>query len=299
MSPQVDAIAAKLLTDRKGLVMRDLSRVVPGLVGVAVVALVAPAPLSAQAQTPPPGAAVAFTHWAKGGELRGGRLTLRGVGRRVTWADTRGGSGTVSIRRLQRLLFEPGQQATGILHMAGSRAGHEPTFMLSGPRSNPARRTVRYRAKPLNNKPLRGQGARAAGILRSRKFGAASLTIVRQDNPSCTTAVENGTGHNLTLVSASTAPDNQWFGPPPASIPAADEGGWSTANTSGTTIGCSNAVVYQINDPVHPSVQVTFQQSAVDASGSNTCVSSDPAYECNAQRLEPGVAQWSLVPAQP
>jgi hypothetical protein len=271
---------------------------VVGLVAVFTAALVALAPMSAPAE---PGGERVFTHSAKGGELRGGRLILRGVGRRVTWISNRGRSGTVSVRRLHRMAFGHRQPATGTLHVAGNRGGDELTFRLSKPRYHPARRTVSYRAKPLNHKPLPSQAARVAGILRGRKFGAASLTIVPapQAGLSCTTAVVNQTGHSLMLVSASTGSDNEWFGPPPASIPAGDDGGWSTANPNPSSIGCTNTVVYRTDSssPAQPSVQFTFGQSAGTNTGSNTCTSSDPAYECVAVTNEPGAAEWTLAPS--
>jgi hypothetical protein len=261
---------------------------VAGLVGAFTAALVAVAPMSAPAE---PGGERVFTQSAKGGELRGGRLILRGVSGRVTWISNRGGAGTVSVRRLHRMAFGQGQPATGTLHVAGNRGGDELTFRLSKPRYNRARHTVSYRAKPLDNKRLLGGGG--------RKFGAASLTIVPapQAGLSCTTAVVNQTGHTLTLVSASTGPDNAWFGPPPASIPAGGEGGWSTANTSPSLSGCTNTVVYQADsNPVQP-VQFTFAQSAATSTGSNSCSSSDPAYECVAVTNEPGAAEWRLAPS--
>jgi hypothetical protein len=271
---------------------------VVALVGVLTAALVALAPMSAPAE--PVGERV-FTHSAKGGELRGGRLILRGVAGRVTWITNRGGSGTVSVRRLHAMAFGHGQPATGTLHVAGNRGGDELTFRLSKPRYNPARHTVSYRAKPLDDKRLPGGGARAGEILRGRKFGATSLTIVPapQAGLSCTTAVVNQTGHTLMLVSASTGSTNEWFGPPPASIPAEDDGGWSTANPNPSSIGCTNTVVYRSDssNPAQPPVQFTFEQSAGTNTGSNTCTSSDPAYECVAVTNEPGAAEWRLAPS--
>jgi hypothetical protein len=268
---------------------------VVGLVGVFTAALVALAPMSASAA---PGGARVFTQSGKGGELRGGRVILRGVSRRVTWISDRGGSGTVSVRRLHRMAFAHGQPATGTLHVAGNRGGDELTFRLGKPRYNPARHTVSYRAKPLSHKPLPG---RAGGHRRGRTFGAALLTIVPapQAGLSCTTAVVNQTGHTLTLVSASTGSNNEWFGPPPASIPAGGDAGWSTANPSSSSIGCTNTVVYRTDssNPAQPSVQFTFGQSAGTDTGSNTCTPSAPAYECVAVTNEPGAAEWRLAPS--
>ena len=51
--------------------------------GCAVAAGSSAAPASAQV---PPAGHTVFVHSALSGKLDGGRLTLRGVGRRVTWA---------------------------------------------------------------------------------------------------------------------------------------------------------------------------------------------------------------------
>ena len=270
---------------------------VVGLVGVFTAALVALAPTSAPAA--PSGARV-FTQSGKGGELRGGRVILRGVSRRVTWISDRGASGTVSVRRLHRIAFAQGQPATGTLHVAGNHGGDELTFRLGKPRYIPARHTVSYRAKPLSNKRL-PRGSARGGIRRGRTFGAALLTIVPapQAGLSCTTAVVNQTGHSLVLVSASTGSNNEWFGPPPASIPAGESGGWSTANPNPSSIGCTNTVVYRTDssNPAQPSVQFTFGQSAGTDTGSNTCTPSAPAYKCVAVTNEPGAADWTLAPS--
>ena len=118
-----------------------------------------------------------FVHSALSGELGGGRLTLRGVGRRVTWAHNSGRSGVMPIKRLHRLLFSPGTSpATGTLHVAGHRGGDELTFKLTRPRRNLARRTVSYKVKRLGGGRLPRRAAQAAGG--ARRFGPASLSIV-------------------------------------------------------------------------------------------------------------------------
>jgi hypothetical protein len=147
---------------------------VAGLVAV-LVGWLAAAPASAQA---PPADGTVFVHSAKSGKLAGGRLTLQGVGRRVTWAHHSDRSGVIAVRRLHRMLFSPRTPAaTGTLHVAGHRGGDELTFKLSKPRYNRARRTVSYKAKPLNHKPLPSRAAAQAAAA-ARQFGAASLSIV-------------------------------------------------------------------------------------------------------------------------
>jgi hypothetical protein len=144
------------------------------VVVVVAAGLLAAAPAIARV---PSGGATVFVHSAKSGELGGGRLTLHGVGRRVTWAHHSGRSGVLRVGRLHRMLFAPAKSAvTGALHVAGHRGGDELTFKLSRPRYSAAHRTVSYRAEPLNNKPLPRAGARAAGA--AGRFGAASLSMV-------------------------------------------------------------------------------------------------------------------------
>jgi hypothetical protein len=185
-----------------GSVQRNWWRVaavvwVAGLVAV-LVGLLAAAPASAQA---PHGDGIVFVHSAKSGKLDGGRLTLQGVGRRVTWAHNSGRSGVIAVRRLHRRLFSAkNATATGTLHVGGHRGGDELTFKLSKPRYNRARRTVSYRAKPLNNKPLPSRAAaQAAGA--ARRFGAASLSMVGAPQGSVTV-------QQITYGCANTDPSN-------------------------------------------------------------------------------------------
>src|ERR1700742_2585726 len=97
---------------------------------------------------------------------RGGRhrLMLRGVSSRARYTTNKGRTGTMSLKRLHRLVFRRGTPPTGMLHLAG----HELSFTLTKPRYNAARRTASYHATPLG-KPLSGNAARAA-----RRFGPAS-----------------------------------------------------------------------------------------------------------------------------
>ncbi len=142
--------------------------------GCAVAAGTAAAPASAKA---PPAGHTVFVHSALSGKLGGGRLTLRGVGRRVTWAHESGRSGALLVERMHRLLFTSGRpSATGTLHVAGHRGGDELTVKLTRPRYNASRGTVSYQVKQNNRGRLPGRAARAAGA--DQQFGAASLSIV-------------------------------------------------------------------------------------------------------------------------
>ncbi len=147
---------------------------------VAAVALLALAPATASAELRD---ARVYVHSAESGELGGGRLTLRGVGRRVTWAAHPGRFGVIGVRRLHRRLFSSGTPApVGTLHVAGHRGGEELVLRLSRPRSNVSRGTVSYRVKRLNKGRLPRRAARAAGA--ARRFGSASLTIQGAPPPS-------------------------------------------------------------------------------------------------------------------
>jgi hypothetical protein len=204
------------------------------LAGLALAAacLVALMPATAAAT---PGGARTFEHSAKSGELKDGRLTLRGVGRKVTWATNDGsGSGSVRIRRLHRVLFHPLlPPLTGTLHITGHRGGDEPTFSLSRPRYNASRQTVSYRAKRLR---ARSGSARAAGIATPRRFGASSLSMVADDDDkSCMTFLDNNTGHPLILVRVDSPNGQTWQTSP------------GTPNS--TIIQPGNSAIYEADGP--------------------------------------------------
>ena len=115
--------------------------------GCAVAGGTAAAPASAKA---PPAGHTVFVHSALSGELGGGRLTLRGVGRRVTWAHESGRSGVMAIKRLHRLLFTSGSPVRDRHAARGGPARRRRlTFKLTRPRRNLARGTVSYKVKLL------------------------------------------------------------------------------------------------------------------------------------------------------
>jgi hypothetical protein len=101
---------------------------------VAVAALVVLAPGRAEAGS-------MYVHSASSGELAGGRLTLHGVGRNVTWTTTGGRAGVARITRAHKRLFSPKTPATGTLHVAGQRGGEELAFRLSKPQRSSAGHT--------------------------------------------------------------------------------------------------------------------------------------------------------------
>jgi hypothetical protein len=116
-------------------------------------------------------------HSAKSGELRDGRLILRGVSGRVTYLHASGRTATAKLKRVHKGVFLPGRPATAVLHVAGHRGGDEPSFRLSRPRYNAARRTVSFKARRLDSKRLPAAAAGTAGIARTRSlFGTSSQT---------------------------------------------------------------------------------------------------------------------------
>jgi hypothetical protein len=198
--------------------------------------------------------ATLVTQSAKGGVLKGGRLTLRGVSGRVTYVLNTGRRGTLSVRRLHRRLLLPGLPATGTLHVAGYRGGDEPSFRLSKPRRNAARHTVSYRAKRLDHKPLPKRAGRAAGFRPPRRFGAASLSIVPHprltggDNGGndCEAAVYVDRGEPFALAAQSWSdwPTDDW-NPDPSALQTEFYGSGSWESDGGLWRGCSNTVNFQ------------------------------------------------------
>jgi hypothetical protein len=262
---------------------------VAGLVAVLVGWLLAAAPASAAT-------AKMFTQSAKGGELKGGRLTLRGVSNRVTYVLNTGRRGTVSVRRLHRRHFLPGLPATGTLHVAGHRGGDEPSFRLSKPRRNAARDTVSYKAKRLDNKPLPKRAAQAAGLRAPRRFGAASLSIVPHprltgSGNDCLAGVYNSIRNPgpLNLVSSSNWSTDTWVHQPGGmgaggSLPVESHGGFDR--------GCHWEAVWTI-DSATISIEVTWAWG--DNGPSTSCSSTKPqAYSCTRANSYSGEIGWLI-----
>jgi hypothetical protein len=260
-----------------------------------------------------PGGATVFTHSAKSGELRGGRLTLRGVSRRVTAVTNAGRAGVVSVARLHARLFGSGvAPATGTLHVAGDRGGDESTFSLSRPRYNASSDSVSYAARPLNQRFLPGRGARAAQNGAAQQFGAASLSIVGApqvtlgDNGGldCSTTLTNNTSHWLGAAAEPNWPTDTWN----PGIPFQDTleplgyGTITFVSDGGFLRGCSGGSVWVFvpspegDDPNPPMVSFTTTTTYHwDNTWSDTCVSSDPTdFQCVATGTNgAGNATWS------
>ena len=257
-------------------------------------------------------------HSAKSGELVGARLTLRGVGRQVTWANNRGRTGVVPIKRLHRLLFSPGTPpATGTLHVAGHGGGDELALKLSRPRYNASRGTVSYRARRLNKRTLPRRPARASGVVMSR-FGAASLSIVGAPpvmagvpgGNQCETWFQNNipeTFYSLRAVSFSMGSGNTWIANPSVPTPGTVLGPGGKTNWlsqgSSEDPGCSNSGTWEVieiptsgGDPISTGMTITFSVSlSSDYTFNYDCTSSNPSlFSCEPQQHAFGFASWFI-----
>jgi hypothetical protein len=196
----------------------------------------------------PQGASAAsmYVHSAKSGELSGGRLVLRGVGRHVTWTRHSGDAGLLRIARLHRLVFAPGATpVTATLHIAGHRGGEELALRLSRPRYDTSRQTVSYRVKRLRKRRLSGRSNGTVGADPIRRFRSASLSLVSED-VACSVQITNNTGSTLLLFGASTTDASWEQSPGTTKTTTLNDGAstwWSTHNADGR---CANAVDWQV-----------------------------------------------------
>jgi hypothetical protein len=252
-----------------------------------------------------PGGATVFVHSARSGEVREGRLILRGVGRQVTWATNGGRSGVVSVARLHRRLFPKGTPpATGLLHIAGRRPGRVLALRLNRPRYGAARHRVSYRAMPLP------KGRRRARAPVPRRFGAASLSILAapavlggtNGGHNCSADLLNHTLYDLEAVSASKLATDVWDPELRAgTVIDALTGIASWESDGGPLLGCSNSTVWEFPaTPVQPApppgtFTITTAYPWTDPF-SNTCTSSNPQYICRGGSNKPGQALWEIKP---
>ena len=264
----------------------------------AAAGLLAVAPATASAGSR---GATMFVLSADSGELHGGSLTLRGVGRRVTWATHAGQSGVVSAARLHRRLFLRAlPPATGTLHVAGKRSGRDLTFRLHRARYDASRQRVRYRVKRLNKRsgPRRGSGASQSSA--PRGFGPATLSIVHAPSAVggssaggkvCATLIgSEGTPYALQALDSRKWDTDTWN-------PDIDQGRiddeWYWESDGGFLRGCSNSAVFQLapapGDPVPPPLVTIEFTTSWSWSG-------DLGYDCDSS--DPGRFYCEQVPSQ-
>jgi hypothetical protein len=253
-----------------------------------------------------------FVHSAKSGELRGGRLTLRGVGHTVTWVSNGGQSGVVSVRLLHRRLFAPGTPpATGTLHVAGGRPGTESAFALTRPRYKASRQTVSYAVKRLGRAAsASGMGSAAQNTGSTSEFGAASLSIVGAPpvlgstfgGLDCQTNLTNHSPWNVQLVTFSNWSTDTWNPSPPSG--AVLEGGLNQESSwesdGGLFRGCSASAVWEFvtNDPKNPAPTGTFEFNITRqwlGTATHSCTYTNTNYPCTGDGGSPdGVATWAI-----
>jgi hypothetical protein len=243
---------------------------------------------------------VTIEHSAKGGELDGGRLTLRGVSGRAAYATSGGSSGKLSVRRLHRRMFLARKPATGTLQVAGQR-GDDRKFRLSKPRYNAARHTVSYRAKPLTNKRSSGAAARAAGVPVGR-FGAASLSIVPHptvatgDNGGndCIALIQNSGASNsadLNLVSSSKWDTDTWTSAP-QSIKRFDYA--TVESDGGAARGCHWEAVWTMGGD-SPAATISMEVTWPWGQGPSTsCSSTNPGVHPCTRNDQHGQIGWNI-----
>jgi hypothetical protein len=235
-----------------------------------------------------------YVYSAMSGELDGSRLTLHGVGGRVTWATDGGRFGVISVRRLHRLLFTPkAARATGTLHVAGHRGGQEPVLRLTRPRYDASRGTVSYRIKRLNKGtlPVRGAG---------RRFGAASLSVAASQAPDgsqagirCTTYLMNTGAGPLTRVSETTTDDWNAY-PPPGPVNLDVTVMWQS---TGSGSGCSNTVTYKVlaNPPVEFTIITSYSTGGKPTYSCTPSTPGNPQYSCSLSGAPAGgLVNWQI-----
>lgn len=237
----------------------------------------------------PQGASAAsmYVHSAKSGELSGGRLVLRAVGRHVTWTSHSGDAGLLRIARLHRLVFGPGATpVTATLHIAGHRGGEELALLLSRPRYDPSRQRVSYRAKRLRKR--RPGSPRAVGADAVGSFGSASLSLV-SEGVTCSAQVTNNTGYPLLLFSASTT-DGSWAQSPGTPKTTTLNNGASTQWSTQGPDGCNNVVDWRVYGFSGTFVVGARSDLVQHKCSYSTPVESDPELECERQ----GTGIWVL-----
>jgi hypothetical protein len=245
------------------------------------------------------GGATVFTHSAESGQLRGGLLTLRGVGSRLTWAHNGGRSGTVSVERLHRRLFFPETPPMGTLHVAGRRPQ---ALRLRRPRYNATRELVRYRVQRLGKRTRAGRVAGASQV--SGEFGAASLSIVA--HPSllgssdgagnyCAVGILNLTIHDVRAASASKWDTDDWDPAIPTNDVIEPLGGTASwASQGGFLRGCSNTAVWVVDSDPPVSFTITTTHP-FPGNKAESCKPSSRSFTC-AQTLGIDEVNWIIRP---
>jgi hypothetical protein len=238
---------------------------------------------SASAQRP---TSLAFVQSATGGSVQDGRLTLRGVGRSVSWV-TNGfdrWSGKTSFAAMRRVLFSRGQAAPSATLVVGGRsAGSVVALKLSQPRFRPRLRTVSYRVRRQGKQRLSGRFGRASltiiaprplsgnapplGGAPGSRFGGFFMSIT------CTATFTNNTPYPLDFTQATKLDTDQWIPPSPPPDPntrptlVAPGGSFTWSSKSSVERGCGNSTYWNPSPPGGGQVPLYEFDTQVDWSG--------------------------------
>ena len=250
-------------THRQGLTNYYVCIVCLSMLVTAAVGVLAFGSASASAARP---TSLAFAQSATGGTVRHGRLTLRGVGRDVSWF-TNGSdhwSGKTSFAAMRQVLFSRGQPApTATLAVGGRRARSVVALKLSQPRFSPRLRVVSYRVRRQGKLRLPGRFGRAALTIiasppRSGNKPAAPVGSAPAPrlggfllSTTCTTRFKNNTPYRLNFVLATKAAADDWIPPSPPPnpntrptiVPPGGSFSWSSQATYDR--GCLNSTYWE------------------------------------------------------
>lgn len=266
--------------DQRSLPIRPTPVRILAILATAAIGVLAFGSASASAQRP---TSLAFVQSSTGGSVQDGRLTLRGVGRSVSWV-TNGfdrWSGKTSLAAMRRVLFSRGRPApTATLAVGGRRVV---ALKLSQPRFSPRLRTVGYRVRRQGKRRLPG------------RFGRASLMIIAprrlSGNPpslggapgsrfggffqsiTCTTTFTNNTPYPLDFTQATKFVTDQWIPPSPPPDPntqptiIAPGGSFTWSSRGGYDRGCGNSTYWQPSPPGGGQVPLYEFDTQVDWGG--------------------------------
>ena len=259
----------------------------------------------ALASASPASAGVEVSHAAQSGELRDGRLILRGVSGRASYVTDAGRSGTTSVRRLHRRVFLPGKPATG--HAAHRGRARRPGADLQADQAALCRGAPdrQLQGRAARWRVASGGVARAAALTAPAEFGAASLSILPHPSlgsgsggRACEVQIENaGSPHSerLNRQSFSKWDTDDWIDGenPPWQIDA--NRATTVGSMGGLFRGCGNETVWQAStwDGKVATLTVDVSWQWRDPAPTTSCTSTDPSfYQC--VRSDTTIIRWIL-----
>jgi hypothetical protein len=274
---------------------------------------------------------LAFVQSATGGSVQDGRMTLRGVARKVSWVADGSGirSGTTSFAEMRRVLFSRGQPArTATLVVSGRGARGIAVLKLSQPRFSPRLRTASYRVRRRGKRRLPGRfGSASLTIVASRPLGGNGPPLQGAPGPgfggffysiTCTTTFTNNTPYPLDFSEATKLDSDTWIPPSPPPDPntqptrVAPGASFTWSSESPYDRGCGNSTYWTPLPPVGGRVPLYEFDTSTDWTGdpvaSDCKVIDDPTggtYACtkvsskttvdNANKTEVFSVVWSVT----